>query len=63
MKVPYLEMLYAKVEISRSNSITVRENPGCLRLEYKQIRKIGKTKSFDYYNIRRLEIMKLQYLK
>ena len=40
MKVPYLEILHAKVEIYSSNSMPVREILGFVRLEYKQIRKI-----------------------
>ena len=42
MKVPYLEVLHAKVEIYSSNSMPVREILGCVRLEYKQIRKLEK---------------------
>ena len=48
MKVPYLEMLYAKVEISSSKSMPVREILGYVRLEYKQIRKIRKTRKLDH---------------
>ena len=48
MKVPYLEMLHAKVEISSSNSMPVREILGYVRLEYKQIRKIRKTRKLDH---------------
>ena len=44
MKVPYLEMLGAKAEISSFNSIPVREILSCVRQDYEQIRKIGKTK-------------------
>ena len=47
MKVPYLERLHAKVEISSSNRIPVREILGYVRLEYKQIRKIKKTRRLD----------------
>ena len=38
MKVPYLKMIHAKVEISSSNSILVREILSCVMLDYKQIR-------------------------
>ena len=48
MIVPYLEMLHAKVEISSSNSMPVREILGCVRLDYKQIRKIRKTRRLDH---------------
>ena len=44
MKVPYLEMLGAKAEISSFNSIPVREILSCVRQDYEQIRNIGKTK-------------------
>ena len=47
MKVPYLEMLHAKVEIYRSNSMHVIEILGCVRLDYKQIRKIRITRKLD----------------
>ena len=48
MKVPYLEMPDAKAEISSSNSMPVREILGCVRLDYKQIRKIRKTRRLDH---------------
>ena len=47
MKLPYLEMLDAKVQISSSNSMPVIEILGCVRLDYKQIRKIRKTRTLD----------------
>ena len=47
MKVPYLELLHAQFEISSSNSMPLREILGWLRLEYKQIRKIRKTRRLD----------------
>ena len=40
MKVPYLEMLHAKVEICSSNSRPVRWILVYVKLEYKQIRNI-----------------------
>ena len=48
VKVSYLEMLHAKVEISSSNSMPVREILGYVRLEYKQIRKIRKNRILDH---------------
>ena len=41
----------------------VRETLGCVCLDYKQIRKIKKTRRLYYYIFRRLEIMKLDYLE
>ena len=41
----------------------VRETLGCVWLDYKQIRKIRKTRRLHYYLFRRLEIMKLDYLE
>ena len=41
----------------------VIEIVGCVRLDYKQIRKIRKTRRLEDYIIRRLEIMKLDYLE
>ena len=48
MKVSYLEIIHAKVEIYSSNSMPVREILGFVRLEYKQIRKIRKTRRLDH---------------
>ena len=41
----------------------VIEIVGCVRLDYKQIRKIRKTRRLDHKTFRRLEIMKLDYLE
>ena len=60
MKLDYLEMLHAKFEVSSLNSMAVRE---IIRLDQKQIRKIRNTKRLDHQTIRRLEIMKLDYLE
>ena len=60
MKIQYLEMLHTEFEVSSSISMAVRE---IIRLEYKKIRKIRKTRRLDYQNIGRLEIMKVQYLE
>ena len=48
MKLDYLEMLHAEFEVSRLNSMAVREILGYVRLEYKQIRKIRKTRKLDH---------------
>ena len=43
--------------------MSVIEIVGCVRLDYKEIRKIIKTRRLDQSTIRRLEIMKLDYLE
>ena len=45
MKLDYLEMLHAEFEVSSLNSMAVRE---IIRLDYKQIRKIRKTRRLDH---------------
>ena len=45
MKLNYLEMLHAEFEVSSLNSMAVRE---IIRLDYKQIRKIRKTRRLDH---------------
>jgi len=60
MKLDYLEMLHAEFEVSSLNSMAVRE---IIRVDYEQIRKIRKTRRLDHQTIRRLEIMKLDYLE
>merc|ERR1711970_783013 len=60
MKLDYLEMLHAEFEVSSLNSMAVRE---IIRVDYEQIRKIRKTRRLDHWSIRRLEIMKLDYLE
>ena len=60
MKLDYLEMLHAEFEVSSLNSMAVRE---IIRLDYEQIRKIRKIRRLDDWNIRRLKIMKVQYLE
>ena len=48
MKLDYLEMLHAEFEVTSLNSMAVIEIVGCVRLDYKQIRKIRKTIRLDH---------------
>ena len=45
MKLDYLERLHAEFEVSSLNSMAVRE---IIRLDYKQIRNIRKTRRLEH---------------